>query len=285
MVSILRRLRLARPPKIGLALSGGGARGLAHIGVLKVIEREGLPIHALTGSSMGGGIAAAYAAGWSAEALEQEALKMTRLRELAKLVDLRPPRRGILAGNNVRTFLAHFVPPEITFKDLRYPLGLKAVDLLSGSEVDLLEGRVLDAVMATSAFPGVFPPVETGPWRLVDGGVLNNLPYDLAEALGAERILGVNVSPRPEDAGEPGHPESIARLPGLAQDAYRVIIIMTRALTQARLRESPPDLLLTPQIPGDVGIFTGFPRAREIIAAGEREAQARLETLRALMGR
>lgn len=275
--------RRKRTPRIGLALSGGGARGLAHIGVLKVMEEEGIPIHALAGTSMGGVVSAAYAAGWSAEALEREALRMSHVRELARLVDLRPPRRGLLAGEHVREFLSQFISPELTFQDLRIPLGLKAVDLNTAAEVDLMKGSVLEAAMATSAFPGVFPAVETDPWRLVDGGVLNNLPTDLPKKLGAEKVIGVNVSPAP---GGPGDPvPGLARLPLVAQDVARVVIIMTRALTQVNLREAPPDLLLSPPIPAEIGIFTGFPRAKEIIRLGEEAARNQLAEIRRLAGR
>ena len=99
---------------IGLTLSGGGARGLAHIGVLKVLEAEGVPIGCLSGASMGGLVAAAYAAGWKAEALSEQACRMASLRHLVGLIDIRPPRRGLLAGTHVRDFLAQFTPPELS---------------------------------------------------------------------------------------------------------------------------------------------------------------------------
>ena len=145
--------------RLGLALSGGGARGLAHIGVLKVLERERIPIYCLAGSSMGGIIAAAFASGMAAEALEAEALKMGGLRELIKLVDIRPPRRGLLAGKSVRQYLSQLIPEGLTFDQLQIPTALKAVDLHRGVEVDLHEGLVLDAVLASSAFPEIFLPL------------------------------------------------------------------------------------------------------------------------------
>ncbi len=281
----LEFFRRKPPPRIGLALSGGGARGLAHIGVLKVMEEAGIPIRALAGTSMGGVVAAAYAAGWSAEELEREAIRMSSLRELARLVDLRPLRRGLLAGEHVREFLSQLIAPDLTFENLRFPLGLKAVDLNTGAEVDLTEGSVLEAAMATSAFPGVFPPVEMGPWRLVDGGVLNNLPTDLPKTLGTDVVIGVNVSPEP-GAGEHIEPAvGLNRLPVLAQDLARVVIIMTRALTKAHLLEAPPDLLLSPPIPREIGLFTGFTRAEEIIHIGEETARRQLDAIQRLAAR
>ena len=122
--------------KIGLALSGGGARGLAHIGVLKVLEQEGIPIDCLAGTSMGGLIAAAYAAGLSPDFLEQEAVHMGSVRQLLTLAEPPLPRRGLFEGQKVSEYLRGHLG-ERTFDDLRMPLALVAVDL---------DGGVCDAV-------------------------------------------------------------------------------------------------------------------------------------------
>ncbi len=258
---------------IGLVLSGGGARGLAHIGVLKVLERERIPIGCIAGTSMGGVISALYASGWDAGSLEQEALRMTAIRELIKLVDIRPPRRGLLAGQNVRDYLAQFIDPELSFDDLKLPTALKAVDLNTGQQVDLKSGNLLDAVLATSAFPGVFPHVEIGGQYLVDGGILNNLPLDLADQMGAAKVVAVDVSPHYPNGGSGEAPATIGRLPSVAQDVYRTVMLMLHAITETRIKRRPPEILLAPDIPADIGIFSGFPRAEEIIRAGESAAQ------------
>jgi NTE family protein len=268
---------------IGLALSGGGARGLAHIGVLKVLERENIPVAYIAGTSMGGIIAAMYAAGWDAGSLEHEALRMTAIRELIKLVDIRPPRRGLLAGQNVREYLAQFIGPELSFEDLKIATALKAVDLNTGQQVDLKSGNLLDAVLATSAFPGVFPHVEIGDHYLVDGGILNNLPLDLIDQMGAGKIVAVDVSPRYPEGGSAGSPPMMGHLPTLAQDVYRTVMLMLHTITEARIETYPPDVLLAPEIPWDIGIFSGFPRADEIIQAGESAAEERLSELKALV--
>jgi len=272
--------RRRKAPRVGLALSGGGARGLAHIGVLKVFEEQGVPIHALAGTSMGGLIAAAYAAGMSTSELEAAALKMANLRELAALVDLRPPRRGLLAGEHVRKYLANFVDEDLTFDELKYPLAMQAVDLISGTEHTLQEGNVLDAVMATSAFPGVFPPVEIHDCQLVDGGVLNNLPAELPRMLGADVVIAVNVTAA-LDAGElDAQTDGSIFSRGIAQDLMRVALIVSRAMTEINLKETPPDLLLCPPIPAKAGVFSGFTHAAEIIAAGETCARENLTTIK-----
>ncbi len=260
--------RRKKAPRVGLALSGGGARGLAHIGVLKVFEEQKLPIHALAGSSMGGLIAAAYAAGMSASELEVAALKMTNLRELAALVDFRPPRRGLLDGEHVREYLAKFVDEDLTFAELKLPLAMQAVDLKSGKEHTLREGNLLDAVMATSAFPGVFPPVEIQGLQLVDGGVLDNLPTELPRRLGADIVIAVYVTAMVDTDQEDEQTDRVIKY-GIAKDIMRVTLIVSRAMTEAKLREAPPDLLLCPSIPAKAGVFSGFTHAAEIIAAGE----------------
>ena len=272
--------RRRKNPRVGLALSGGGARGLAHIGVLKVFEEQGVPIHALAGTSMGGLIAAAYAAGMSTSELEAAALKMANLRELAALVDLRPPRRGLLAGEHVRKYLASFVEEAITFDELNFPLAMQAVDLISGTEHTLQEGNVLDAVMATSAFPGVFPPVEIHDCQLVDGGVLNNLPAELPRMLGADVVIAVNVTAA-LDAGElDAQTDGSIFSRGIAKDLMRVALIVSRAMTEINLKEAPPDLLLCPPIPAKAGVFSGFTHAAEIIAAGETCTRENLTTIK-----
>lgn len=268
---------------IGLALSGGGARGLAHIGVLKVLEREKIRVDCISGTSMGGIIAALYAAGWDGNSLEREALRMTGVRELIKLVDIRPPRRGLLAGQNVRDYLAEFIDPQLTFEDLKIPTALKAVDINSGEQVDLKTGNLLDAVLATSAFPGIFPHVKVDDRSLVDGGVLNNLPLDLVVQMGAKKILAVDVSPRYPSADPGGAPPTISRLPTMAQDVYRTVMLMLHAITETRIEHYPPDLLLAPEIPGDIGIFSGFPKAEEIIRAGELAAGQHTAELNSLI--
>jgi len=271
-------------PAIGLTLSGGGARGLAHIGVLKVLEEEHIPLGCLSGASMGGIVAAAYAAGWEPAQLAEEAQRMSSLRHLVRLIDIRPPRRGLLAGGNVREFLTRFTPPDLTFSELRFPLALKATDLNRGTEVDLTEGPVLNAVLATSAFPGVFPAVKWRGHYLVDGGVLNNLPVDLAYAQGAGVTIAVDVSP---DFGHPDLPpgENHEHLPLLAHDVYQTVMLMAHAMTRIRLEERPPDILIRPLIPADVGIFTGFLRAGEIMQLGEQAAHEALPEIRSMLDR
>ena len=187
------RKNVNRKPELGLALSGGGARGLAHIGVLKVLEAYDLQPDYLAGTSMGGVIAAAYASGMSLDEMEQIALEYAATRKLLQLADPTIPRNGLFQGNRLQTFFDQHLQGR-TFADLRIPLTLVAVDLNSGQEIHIREGLVADALRATVSIPGLLPPVERDGHRLVDGGLLNNLPVDVVREMGADVVLGVDIS-------------------------------------------------------------------------------------------
>jgi len=274
-------------PRIGLALSGGGARGLAHIGVLSVLEREKIPVDYLSGTSMGGLIAAGYAAGLSPEQMEQEALRMGSLRRVLALADPSLPRSGLLEGKKVQEYLVEQIG-HCTFDDLRIPLTLVAVDLNAGKEVHLHQGRVADAVRATVALPGVFKPVERDGQMLVDGGVLNHLPSDVARQMGANIVIAVDVSVNIGDA--PSFFEALQQrrylpsgLVGLFEVLYLSQGIMMKELHQRRLAESSPEIIIRPAIAQGVTMLGGFPRAAEIIAAGEEAAMEVLSGIQALL--
>ncbi len=271
-------------PKIGLALSGGGARGLAHIGVLKILANAGVHIDCIAGTSMGGLIAAAYATGIPIEVLEEEARRITRMREMIKLVDVSSPTRGIIKGKQLQEYLTTLFPREIKIEELTIPLALVATDLISASEVTLSAGPLLPAVLATTAFPGLFTPQEMDGYRLVDGGVLNNLPVRQVREMGADIILAVDVQFNP--LLEPPWQEINMRpswpfpFPDFFLDFYRAELLMVARLTQAHLEQVKPEFYLRPCIPQDITIFMGFTRTDEIISCGEISA---LELLPLLM--
>lgn len=272
-------MKIIRRPAFGLALSGGAARGLAHIGVLKVLEREGILIDCLSGTSMGGVVAAFYGAGYSADDMQHEALRMGRLKEMIRLVDIRAAERGLLAGEKVRRYLSEQLG-ELTFADLRLPVVLNAVDVVRGCEVVLRSGLVADAVRATISVPAIFDPLELEGRFLVDGGVLNNLPANHLRSIGAEVILAVDVSVasavkrRIQAQGEPS-----AR----GQVLMSAEAVMMSALADVQLQAARPDLIIYPEIPEEINALNGFTRAAETIRAGEEAAERALPTLQALL--
>jgi NTE family protein len=262
-----------------LALSGGGARGLAHIGVLKVLEREGIPVDLLAGTSMGGLIAAGYAAGFDPAYLEQEALRMSRWRKLLPLVDRSLPGLGLVKGERVRDYLASQFG-ETTFDQLRIPLALVAVDLLSGEEVVLQSGMVAEAVRATVSLPGVFAPFPLDGRLLVDGGLLNNLPVDVVQGMGAEAVIAVNVSADvellPYEAPEGNGRLALPQVLHMVTSLRRAVNIMTHQITDYRLAQAQPEVMIRPRLEAGITLLGGFSHAEEIVGAGEAAAEAAL---------
>ncbi len=277
-----------RQPAIGLALGGGGARGLAHVGLLKVLERERIPVAFIAGTSMGGLVGSLFAAGIPLDDVSKEIGRLSKVSEQLRLVDFGLGAGGLsVRGRRVYNFMADLLGDQLTFADLQIPFAVASVDLESGRDIVIQGGLVIDAVRATISVPGVFTPVELGDYRLVDGGVLNNVPVDVARTLGGEPVVAVDVLP--SFAGNwPGQPPSEMGLrfgfvPGGLHDVYSTLMIMIAALTEHRLVLHPPDLLLRPVLPSDVGLLVGFHRADELIRAGEQAAEAALPQLRTLL--
>jgi len=288
MWEFFKRLRKRPSRKVGLALSGGGARGLAHIGVIKVLERENVPIDLLAGTSMGGIVAALYATGLSAREMEQVAQRISSPRQLLTLVDRTLPRRGLLQGRKVVEYLAQWLG-ELTFDQLKIPLALVAADLNGCQKVVLQEGSVLDAVRATIALPGLLAPLERDGQLLVDGGLMDNLPVDIVRQMGADVVIAVDIATDQtavilfaEELHR--HPLVPSGLVDTLEVLWRSVDYLTREVNRRVLEEYPPDLLIHPMIPAGVTAITGFTRADETIAAGEKAAIDALPKIRALLG-
>ncbi|MBK7218602.1 MAG: patatin-like phospholipase family protein [Candidatus Promineofilum sp.] len=275
-------------PRLGLVLGGGGARGLAHFGVLRVLQREKIPIACIAGTSMGGLVGALFAAGVPAERVEEEVLRLSRVTEQIRLVDVELSAAGLsIRGRRIYNFMADLLGEDLTFADLPLPLAMVAVDIHTGREVILQGGLVIDAVRATISVPGVFMPVDLGDYRLVDGGVLDNVPVDVARGMGATRTIAVDVLPS-FSVNVPGRDPvetglQLAFAPRQLTEVYHVLMIMIAALTESRLRQYPPDLLIRPVLPPNVTLLSGFNRAEEMIAAGEAATEAALPAIRALL--
>jgi NTE family protein len=272
--------------KIGVALSGGGARGLAHLGVLQVLEEAGIPVDVVAGTSMGGIVACLYAAGIPVQDLI-EFSKRIRVIDLASS-DLK--WRGLFGHEKTASLLADLLGgDDVTFEDLNIPAAVVCADIETGELVILDEGPLIPALLATSAVPIIFSPVHhQGRW-LVDGGVLNNLPVDVVCRMGAERILGVNVPPSIDlSLADEEMPHGLSlrglrflshhipdwRQPFLIAEASMDITI--RAIDRTRLTLCPPDVLLEIHLPG-VGIFSNGDGSE--IEAGRKVAMAHLEEL------
>jgi NTE family protein len=272
---------------LGLVLGGGGARGLAHIGVLKVFEREGIQIDSITGTSMGALVGAMYAAGISPDTIESEALRRGKTREIFKLIDLNLSTSGLLKGQRIYNQLADDLGIDLTFEELKIPLAVMAVDILTGREVTLKEGKVVDAIRASISVPGVFLPAELGPYKLVDGAVLDNLPVDAARELDSDLVIAIDVMPdfRRNIPGEPPIvlPLSPRGLLGNVRDLWNIELLMISTITELRNRESRPDLVIRPELPNDLDVLIGFDRAREAIDAGIKAGENSLASIHQLL--
>lgn len=267
---------------LGLALGGGGVRGFAHLGVLRVLEREGLAPRAIAGTSMGAIVAALYALLPSLDAVESTLGEFFRrfapaLNELSARAASSP---GGIAVNepsllDPAVFHGYFdtLIPDTTFERARVPLAVVAVDLVSGEEVVYTSGPVRPAVLGSAALPGVFPPIAFDGRVLVDGGWTSRIPVDAARQLGAERVVAIEVSEDSDAAFPPTQPQ-----PGLR------IVLRAAEITRnylARLSAQRADLLLAPPT-GQVALHDAS-RVADCVRLGVEAAQARIGEIRALV--
>ena len=178
--------------KLGLALGSGGARGVAHVGFLEALEEAGIRADYVSGCSMGSIVGACYCAGVPLDVVKERILSL-KLSHVAAL-NVNPIRsNGLFKFTKARKLIEEYIPPETTFADLKIPFTCVATDLVSGVTVELKEGNVIDAILASSCIPGAFSPQIVGNQMLVDGGVLERVPTREVKKLGAEVIVAVDV--------------------------------------------------------------------------------------------
>ena len=182
--------------RIGLALSSGGAKGLAHIGVIQVLEEHGIEIDYLAGSSMGAYVATCWARGYSGEGLAQIAMRNSK--PISLIDPMIPPRLGAIKGHKVRRRL-EAIHQQIQFEDLSMPVGVVATSLRTLEPVIFESGSVVDGVMASCSIPGICQPYAIDEERYVDGGLTDPLPIDVLERWGVEHIIAVSTIPSPDD--------------------------------------------------------------------------------------
>jgi len=181
--------------KIGYALGGGSARGLFHIGVLGVLEEHGIYPDVIAGTSMGSIVGALYASGLSASEIKRIAVEMD-WKKLIRLADLTLPLSGLFQGKRVVALLKSILRDK-TFSQLKIPFACVATDLITGEQIVLQDGSLLDAIRASISIPTVFTPVKVKGRYLVDGGLVNVVPVSVCRDMGADFVIGVNVIPGP----------------------------------------------------------------------------------------
>ena len=240
-----------RLPAIGLALGGGFARGIAHIGVLKVLEEEGIPVRMIAGTSVGAIMGAAYCSGLTVKELEQLAHKV-RFTTFARWT---LSRFGFATNDRMVSFLTRTLKVQ-TFEELRIPLGVTATDFNTGEGVVFSSGSIIDPVRASCAYPGMFLPVEIDGRWLVDGMLSHPVPTRPLREMGAERVLAVHLKGQWSKDGAPRHLfDVIGQSFAIAQDQM------------SHLWRGAADLVVEPDVAGFA--YDDFKRADEIIRSGE----------------
>jgi NTE family protein len=253
-----------RPPRIGLALGGGAAKGFAHVGVIAVLEQAGIEPSVVVGTSAGSLVAAFYASGMNAAQLQATAMRM----EEVTLADWMVPliNRGLFRGEALARFVNDAVASR-PIEDMRLTLGVVAADLANGQPILFRRGNTGAAVRASSAVPAIFQPVRIGGRDYVDGGLVAPVPVQFARQMGAEFVIAVDISQPPE--GQP------------AGDTLQILMqtfnIMGQAINQHELKQA--DLLVRPSL---VGLRSAdFSARQRAIDAGKAAMLAALPELRA----
>ncbi len=245
-----------KAPSLGLALGGGFARGLAHIGVLSVFEEENIPISYMAGTSVGAVIGAAYCGGISAREL-REISGLVRFKDIARYT---LSRYGICSNDRLATFLNKVLKAK-NFEELRIPFAVSATDFVSGDGVVFRSGSLIDPVRASCAYPGMFLPVKVEGRLLVDGMLAHAVPTVPLREMGATRVVGVYLSSHWVNLNGPRHVfDVIGQCFSIAQQKM------------CGLWESAADLVVMPDVRGFS--YDAFERAPELIAAGEVVARA-----------
>ena len=255
----------AQLPAIGVALGGGFARGIAHIGVLKVLEQENIPVRLVAGTSVGALMGACYCSGLSLAEMEELA-RNTRFSSFARWT---LSRCGFASNDRMISFLTRTLKC-IRFEDLRIPLGVTATDFNSGEGVVFHSGSIIDPIRASCAYPGMFLPVEIRGRYLVDGMLSHPVPTRPLREMGADRVLAVHLKGTWAKGGAPRHLfDVIGQSFAIAQDAM------------SGMWRSAADLVIEPDVAGFA--YDDFKHAHVLVQAGEAAMRAALPQVRKWM--
>ena len=307
----------AQRKKLGLALGAGGARGVAHAGVLFALADAGIAVDAIAGTSIGALVGALWATG-QLEVFER-GLRSLELSDLLGYVDPVWPRSGLLSGERATEYLRSLIG-DWRIEDLPIPYAAVAVDLVTGEEIWIRTGRLLDAVRASISVPGIFVPVRQGARLLVDGALRNPVPVSALEALGVDVKVAVNLHAQPVRELEPrarrrpvvsrigeAIETGLARFrrrpsrgtsarrpmsapaqaepagPNLIEILTASMSVLEHEIARHRLAREPVDVVLAPDVRGIRSFeFHKGPRA---VAAGRTELESKLPEIRAALAK
>jgi NTE family protein len=271
--AIARQARKTAGLAVGLALGAGGAKGYAHIGVVRALQEAGVPFDSVTGCSIGAPLAAGVAAEWTLDEI-RGALDAVS----AKAMRPNVPVVSILTSRSIRAELRS-VTNDIRFDELPTPLGIVAVDIEHGESILLRHGRVWPAMVASMAYPGIYEPVRMGSRHLVDGGVLNPVPVSGAVALGADIVISSVLSGRPDGAVRSGSGEP-PRQRMILESITRSLEIMQSKITEESFTRA--DVAIHPRFESPPGLLD-FRKGRTLEHLGEEAVERALPKLRSVL--
>lgn len=261
--------------KIALVLGGGGARGLAQIGVLKVLESNGLKFDMIVGASMGAIIGSFYSLGFGTKKIEKIVLDFDSKMRIAKMLDLSILNGSIMKGNKAYAYLENMIG-DAKIEDAKIPLTVVATNLYNGKETHFKKGKVIEIIRASSCVPGVFPPVKIGDDYFIDGGVTNPTPLDVAKEAGADIIIVVDLIHKRSKKRD--H-YSIFNILMLSYD-----IIRNQGI-EARLKGAGDEvIILRPEIRSLADSFK-FHNMGKFIKSGEKAAKEKIEEIMEMIER
>src|SRR5690349_5378554 len=256
-----------RKPRIGIALGAGSARGWAHIGVLRALQKSGIEPDVVCGTSIGALVGAVYAND-TLPTLEEWVVALT-WRKVMGYFDI-SFSSGLLKGGKLFDYLRGGLLVK-RIEDLNRPFAAVATDLANGREVWLREGMVSDAVRASIAMPGLFTPYVDGDRLLVDGALVNPVPVSLARAMEADFVIAVDLSSRSDGRHLATAETRKAKLPGMVEVITGGLNIMSARITRSRMAGEPAEAVIQPRL-GGLGLLE-YHRAAEAIAEGRAAAE------------
>jgi len=252
-----------RKPKIGLTLGSGGARGIAHIGVLKVLEKNNIPIDYIAGASSGAFVGAYYALNRKIDGFEKICLGLTKKKVLS-FIDPINPKKALIAGNKLKQEIRRILENK-DFNDLKIPLTIIATNLENGQEVHLKKGNLADAVRASIGIPGIFYPARLDDKWLVDGGLINATPVDVAREMGADIVIAVDLTMSNE---------AKFKDPAIVGTLVQSFDIMRTELTRLKIQSVRNLVLIQPTVDDRNEIDAlRFYEAKKFIESGEDAAE------------
>ncbi|WP_088552968.1 patatin-like phospholipase family protein [Calderihabitans maritimus] len=258
---------MGNEPTVGLALGAGAARGMAHLGVLQVLEEAQIPVHLIAGSSIGSVFGALYACGSDLKMLEKLAVEL----KSSQFIDLTVPRIGLIKGQKVEALL-NLLTKKMTFDELRIPFYAVAVDIEKGEKVVINKGSVAEAVRASIAIPGIFHPKRLHGRVLVDGAVLERIPVSVLREQGAEVIIAVDVK-------YGGTENQELKAQNIFDIMLHAIDLLDREVVKHKVLEA--DVIIQPDL-AHIGP-TRFDLAAECIALGREAALDALPSIKQVL--